>query len=280
MGRLDNRVAFITGVARAQGRSHALRLAEEGANIIGLDSCTDVRTTPYPGATTEDLEETGRLIAKTGRKAVLRKADVRDPAAVQAVADEGVAELGRLDIVSANAGVFSMGTLVELDLEAWHDVLDINLTGVLHTVKATVPHIRAGGRGGSLILTASAIGIDPMPATGHYSAAKSGVITLMKTLAVELGPENIRVNAVAPGVVDTLMVDNEQVRRAFAPHLNNPTREESAKPGAGFFDINALPHPWVEVDDISAVVAFLASDESRYITGVTIPVDNGSLVKF
>ncbi len=279
MGTLEGKVAFISGVARAQGRSHAVRLAEQGADIIGIDLAATVSTTPYPGTSPEDLEETARLIKKTGRRAFIRQADVRDLAAVTKVADDGVAEFGRLDIACINAAIFSMGALIDLDEQTWNDVIDINLTGAWHTAKAVVPHIKAGGRGGSVVFTASAVGVEPMPYTGHYSASKAAVIALVKTLAQELGPEHIRVNAVAPGVVDTLMVDNDLVRMAFMPDVENPSKEDAGKPDSAFSRINALPNPWVLPIDISEAVSFLCSDAARYISGIVLPVDNGYLAK-
>jgi len=275
----NGKVAFVSGVARAQGRSHAVRLAEQGADIVGIDIARPVDTTPYPGATPEDLDETARLIEKTGRRAVLRQADVRDLSAVSATVDEGVAELGRLDIACINAAVFSMGALVDLDQQTWNDVIDINLTGAWHTAKAVVPHIRAGGRGGSIVFTASAVGVQPMAYCGHYSASKAGVVALAQALAQELGPENIRVNAVAPGVVDTYMVDNDMVRQAFMPDVDHPTREDALKPDSAFVRVNALPNPWVLPTDISEAVTFLCSDAARFITGIVLPVENGYLVK-
>jgi (+)-trans-carveol dehydrogenase len=279
MGSLDGRVAFITGVARGQGRSHALRLAEEGADIIGLDVAADAITLHYPLATVADLDETAELIAKTGRRAVLRQADVRDVDAVRAVLAEGVAELGRLDVVVVNAGIFSLGTATELAEQAWQDMLDVNLTGAWNTARAAVPHIRAGGRGGSIIFTSSAAALRPPRGLAHYNASKAGVGALMETLAAELGPEFIRVNSVNPGNVDTPMIDNEITRRLFLPHLEHPTRADAEKPDSGYVLVNALPVPWVETIDISHAVRFLASDESRYITGITLPVEAGYMVK-
>jgi (-)-trans-carveol dehydrogenase len=279
MERLDGRVAFVTGVARGQGRSHALRLAEEGADIIGVDLPLGITTTHYPMAVEEDLAETAALIEKTGRRAYLRQADVRELAALQRVVDSGVAAFGRLDTVVVNAGIFSLGAALELDEQVWQDVIDVNLTGAWHTVKAATRHLRAGGRGGSIIFTASAAALLPPPGIAHYNAAKAGVNALMKTLAVELGPEFIRVNSVNPGNVDTAMIDNETTRRLFMPELEHPTKQDAEKPDSAYVRVNAIPVPWLESSDISDLVVFLASDQSRYLTGVAIPIDAGYVLK-
>jgi (+)-trans-carveol dehydrogenase len=279
MGSLDGKVAFVSGVARGQGRSHAVRLAEAGADIIGVDICRNLRSPHYNLATEADLVETARLLEKSGRRAVLRRADVRRLDELDAAVEEGIAVFGRLDIVVANAGIFSMGSVLDLDEGTFQEMIDVNLTGVWRTVKATVPHVRAGGRGGSVILTSSAAALLPPPGIGHYSAAKAGVHTLMQTLALELGPEFIRVNTLNPGNVDTPMIDNDVTRRLFIPDLENPTRADAEKPDSAYVRVNAIPVPWVEVSDISSLVVFLASDESRYITGVAFPVDAGYLLK-
>ena len=279
MGTLDGKVAFVTGIARGQGRSHAVTLAAAGADIIGVDICKDLDSPHYPMATQEDLAETGRMIEQFDRRAILRQADVRDLDQLTAAVDEGVAELGRLDIVVANAGIFSMGAALDLTEATFQEMIDINLTGVWRTVKAAVPHIRAGGRGGSVVLTSSAAALMPPPGIAHYSAAKAGVIKLMETLALELGPEFIRVNALGPGNVDTPMIDNETTRRLFMPHLENPTKADAEQPGSAYVQVNAIPVPWVEASDISKVVLFLASDDSRYLTGVTVPIDAGYRLK-
>jgi (+)-trans-carveol dehydrogenase len=279
MGPLTGRVAFITGVARGQGRSHAVRLAEAGADIIGIDSLQDEPTVHYKLATDTDLEETRALVEKAGRRAVLLRADVRDLAGIGAAVDRGVAELGRLDVVVANAGIFSMSPLLELEPQMWHAMLAVNLTGVWHTLKAAVPHVRSGGRGGSVILISSGAALMPPRGIGHYNATKAGVIALAKTLAQELGPERIRVNAIAPGNVDTPMIDNDVTRRLFLPHLENPTRADAEREDSAYVQVNTLPVPWVDPIDVSSVVEFLASDASRYLTGVVIPVDAGYLLK-
>ena len=279
MGTLDGRVAFVTGVARGQGRSHAVKLAEEGADIIGVDALADEPTVHYPLATKADLDETAELIESLGRRAILSRADIRDLPALTAAVDAGVASLGRLDVIVANAGIFSLGSVLDLSERAWQDMIDVNLTGAWHTLKAAVPHLRAGGRGGSVIMISSGAALMPPPGIGHYNAAKAGVVALAKTLAQELGPEFIRVNCIGPGNVDTPMIDNDVTRRLFLPHLEQPTREDAEKPDSAYVAVNALPVPWVTPADISNAVAFLASDASRYVTGVVVPVDAGYLVK-
>jgi len=279
MGTLDGRVAFVTGVARGQGRSHAVKLAEEGADIIGIDALADEPTVHYPLATRADLDETAELVERLGRRAVLSQVDIRDLPALTAAVDAGVASLGRLDVIVANAGIFSLGAVLDLPERAWQDMIDVNLTGAWHTLKAAVPHIRAGGRGGSVIMISSGAALMPPPGIGHYNAAKAGVVALAKTLAQELGPEFIRVNCIGPGNVDTPMIDNDVTRRLFLPHLEQPTREDAEKPDSAYVAVNALPVPWVTPADISNAVAFLASDASRYVTGVVVPVDAGYLVK-
>lgn len=277
MARLDGKVAFITGAARGQGRSHAIRLAQEGADIIAIDVCEDIAGTPYAGATEADLAETVRLVEALDRRIVASKADVRDFGQLKHAVDDGVAQLGRLDIVSANAGVLTtMSPTDELSEEAWSDMIDINLSGVWRTVKAAIPHIRAGGRGGSITLTSSVAGMIGYPNIAHYVSAKHGVVGLMRTLALELAPDNIRVNSIHPTQVDTDMIQNDGTYRLFRPDLEHPTREDFEGAAMG---MNALPIAWVEAVDISNALLFLASDEARYITGVPLPVDAGALVK-
>jgi SDR family mycofactocin-dependent oxidoreductase len=276
MGRLEGKVAFVTGVARGQGRSHAVRLAEEGADIVGVDIAAQIETVPYPMATADDLAETVEAVEALGRRIVATQVDVRDYAALEAALDDGVAELGRLDIVAANAGIVSFGTVEELTERAWQDVIDVNLTGVWHTVKAAIPHLRAAG-GGSIVITSSGAGLMGQANTGHYVAAKHGVVGLMRTLANELAPDMVRVNTVHPGSVDNDMIHNQATYHLFMPDREgNITREEVAP---AFQAVAALPVPWVESVDISNAVLFLASDEARYVTGATLPVDAGGFVK-
>ncbi|ADT97663.1 MULTISPECIES: mycofactocin-coupled SDR family oxidoreductase [Mycolicibacterium] len=277
-GRVEGKVAFITGAARGQGRSHAVRLAEEGADIIAIDVCGPISThTDIPPATPDDLAQTVDLVKGTGRRIVSEQVDVRDFAAVKAAVDSGVEQLGRLDIVVANAGIGNGGqTLDHTSEEDWNDMIDVNLSGVWKSVKAAVPHLLAGGNGGSIILTSSVGGLKPYPHTGHYIAAKHGVIGLMRTFAVELGQHSIRVNAVCPTNVNTPLFMNEGTMKLFRPDLENPGPDDLAV-AAQFMHV--LPVGWVEPRDISNAVLFLASDEARYVTGLPVTVDAGSMLK-
>ncbi|BBZ44219.1 mycofactocin-coupled SDR family oxidoreductase [Mycobacterium parmense] len=276
-GRVEGKVAFITGAARGQGRSHAVRLAEEGADIIAIDICGPVDNMAYPHSTPEDLAETAGLVKNLGRRIVTAQVDVRDYDGLKAAVDNGVEELGRLDIVVANAGIGTFGNkLHKIREEIWQDMIDVNLSGVWHTVKAGVPHILAGERGGSIVLTGSVGSHKAMAYTGHYIAAKHGVIGLMRAFAVELGQHNIRVNSVHPSQVNTPMTMNDVTFKLFRPDLENPGPEDFAP----FSQMtHMMPVPWVEARDISNAVLFLASDESRYVTGVSLPVDAGALLK-
>lgn len=275
-GRVEGAVALITGAARGQGRSHAVRLAEEGADIIALDVCEPIPDTPHGGATEEQLAETVDMVEATGRRIVWSKTDVRDVDAMRDAVDRGVAELGRLDIVVANAGIAQSAHAVEDVTESiWQDMLDINLTGVWHTAKVSIPHITAGGRGGSIVLISSAAGLRGFPNVSSYVAAKHGLVGLMRSMAVELAPKSIRVNSIHPTNVGTDMIMNESHYRLFNPHLENPTQADFE---AACQNINALPVPWVESIDVSNALLFLASSEARYITGVPLPVDAGVLL--
>lgn len=276
-GRVEGKVAFITGAARGQGRSHAVRLAEEGADIIAVDVCKPIDNVPYPGSTPADLAETAALVKGLNRRIVTAVVDVRDYDALETAVNHGVAELGGLDIVVANAGIGNGGNrLDKISSEIWQEMIDINLTGVWHTAKAAVPHLISGARGGSIVLTSSVGGHKAYPHTGHYIAAKHGVIGLMRTFAVELGQHLIRVNSVMPTQVNTPMVMNDQTFRLFAPHKEHPGPEDFAPISQM---MHTLPIPWVEPVDVSNAVLFFASDESRYVTGVALPVDAGSMLK-
>ncbi|WP_068184042.1 mycofactocin-coupled SDR family oxidoreductase [Mycobacterium sp. UM_CSW] len=276
-GRVAGKVAFITGAARGQGRSHAVRLAQEGADIIAIDVCGPIDNLAYPHSTPEDLAETADLVKGHNRRIVTAQVDVRDYDALKAAVDGGVEQLGRLDIVVANAGIGTFGNkLHKIRENVWQDMIDVNLSGVWHTVKAGVPHIIAGERGGSIVLTGSVGSHKAMAYTGHYIAAKHGVIGLMRAFAVELGQHMIRVNSVHPSQVNTPMTMNDVTFRLFRPDLENPGPEDFAP----FSQMtHTLPVPWVEAADISNAVLFLASDESRYVTGVSLPVDAGALLK-
>lgn len=275
MGRLDGKVAFITGVARGQGRSHAIRLAEEGADIIGVDALVDIDTIPYRMGGPDELEETRLFIEKTGRTAILSRADVRDRDVLAAALASGVAELGRLDIVCANAGVSPPGgPLWTIDPKQWQDVIDINLTGVFNTLSLSVPHIRDAGNGGSIIVTSSGAGLRSVQNLADYNASKHGVVGLAQTLANELAREQIRVNVICPGTVGTPMVTaNETQFKVFRPDLATPTLED-CKPI--YEMIMPMGHAWIDPADVSNAIVFLASDEARYVTGIVLPVDQGS----
>jgi (+)-trans-carveol dehydrogenase len=275
-GRVQGKVAFITGAARGQGRSHAVRLAEEGADIIAVDIAGPVESVKiYPPATEADLAETVRQVEALDRRIVAHKADVRDSAALKAALADGVAQLGKLDIVVANAGIYQISPVLELDDAGWQETIDINLTGVWNTVKVALPHLVAGG-GGSVVLTSSVLGLKGLANSVHYNAAKHGVVGIMRSVANEFALQHVRVNSVHPTLVNTVMIQNEAVWGLFDPDNPRPSRE-SAVPV--FQTVNALPVPWVEPADISNAVLFLASDEARYITGVTLPVDAGALIK-
>lgn len=277
-GRVEGKVAFITGAAHGQGRSHAVRLAQEGADIIAIDVCKRVvQNSPIPPATPEDLAETADLVKGHNRRIFTAEVDVRDYDALKTAVDTGVEQLGRLDIIVANAGIGNGGdTLDKCTEHDWQEMLDVNLSGVWKTVKAGVPHILAGGNGGSIILTSSVGGLKAYPHCGNYVAAKHGVVGLMRSFAVELGQHMIRVNSVHPTHVSTGMIMNEGTWKLFRPDLENPGPDDMA-PICQMF--HTLPVPWVEAEDISNAVLFFASEESRYVTGVTLPVDAGSCLK-
>ena len=277
-GRVEGKVAFITGAARGQGRSHAVRLAQEGADIIAVDVCKPISSNSViPPSTPDDLAETADLVKGQNRRIVTGQVDVRDYDGLRAAVDSGVEQLGRLDVIVANAGIGNGGETLDKTSEAdWQDMLDVNLSGVWKTVKAAVPHLLSGGRGGSIILTSSVGGLKAYPHTGHYIAAKHGVVGLMRTFAVELGQHSIRVNSVHPTNVNTPMFMNEGTMRLFRPDLENPGPDDMKVVGQL---MHTLPIGWVEPEDIANAVLFLASDEARYITGVTLPVDGGSCLK-
>jgi (+)-trans-carveol dehydrogenase len=276
MGRLDEKVAFITGAARGQGRSHAVTLAREGADIIAADIAAQIDTVSYPMGTPGDLAETVEEVEALGRRIVASEVDVRDYDALKAALDDGVARLGGLDIVAANAGILGWGAAEQLSEQAWRDMIDVNLTGVWHTAKAAIPHLRATG-GGSIVITSSLAGLKGFQNAAHYAAAKHGLVGLMRTLANELAPDLIRVNTVHPGNVDTEMIHHQGLYHLFMPdHEGEISREEAAP---AFQTVHALPIPWLEPVDISNAVLFLASDEARYVTGATLSVDAGAFIK-
>lgn len=272
-GRLAGKVAFVTGAARGIGRAQAIRFAREGADIIAVDLCGAVESVVTPPATPEDLETTAAMISELGRGASTHIVDVRDVDGLRAAADAGARQLDGIDIVCATAGITSSGPALDLSDDTWQNMLDVNLTGVWNTTRATVPHLIERG-GGSIVLVGSIAGLKGLRSVAHYSAAKHGVVGLMRTLAQELAPHAIRVNTIHPTNVNTPMIQNEHVRATFVPHSPEPTQEQFAQAARA---MNLLDVPWVEPEDVAHASLFLASDEARYITSIALPVDAGSL---
>lgn len=271
-GRLAGKVALITGAARGIGRAQAIRFAQEGADIIAFDICGPIDTVLIPPATVEDLEQTRKAVQDSGSRIVTQVVDVRDGAALREATTAAVAELGGLDVVCATAGITSKGPAMELSETAWQTMIDVNLTSVWQTCKAATPHLIGRGSG-SMVLTSSIAGLRGLVGVAHYVAAKHGVVGLMRSLAQELAPHGIRVNTIHPTNVNTPMIQNDVVRGAFRPDIANPTIEEFAEAAK---TMNMLDIPWVEPVDIANAALFLASDEARYITAITLPVDAGS----
>lgn len=266
---LAHRVAYVTGAARGQGRSHCVRLARAGADVVAIDACGPVAANNgYPASTPEDLAETTRLVESEGRKMLAAQVDVRDAAGQQRVVDEAITQFGRLDIVVANAGALNWGRLWEISAQQWQDILDTNLTGVWNTIKATVPAMIQAGNGGSIITISSAAGIKAVPGCGHYCASKFGVVGLTNSLAVELGGYGIRVNSVHPYGTDTPMGNDPSMWQLFA---DNPTYIHSFSPGALPTDSLADPNL------VSDIVLWLAGDGSSLVTAAQIPADKGYL---
>jgi len=278
MGLVDGKVALVTGAARGQGRSHAVRLASEGADVIAVDICADkLSTLSYNRSTEADLDETIKQIEAAGRRAVKVVADVRSLPEMQAAVDAGLAELGKIDIVCANAGIGTWAVVWEMTAEQWNEMVDVNLTGVFTAVRAALPSMVERGEGPSLVLTSSTAGLRAYANTAHYTAAKHGVIGLMKVLAQECGPHRIRVNAVCPTTVRTPLVINDATFELFAPDIENPTEDDVREPFEG---LNILPGvAWIEPSDVSDAVLFLCSDADKHITGVALPIDAGNIVK-
>src|SRR3954453_4080867 len=278
MARLDGKVAFITGAARGQGRAHAVRMAQEGADVIAVDALTDVGSVGYRLATQEDLDDTVRQVEKLDRRIVARRADVRDSAALEQAVTDAVAELGRLDIVVANAGIASFGPAEKITDQMWDDMIEINLSGVFRTVRAAIPHLKATGDGGAIVLIGSVGGLRGVMDIPQYCAAKFGLVGLMKVLAQELAPAGIRVNVVHPTNVDTPMIQNESLYGLLFPDRDpsTVTRDEAAEV---LRTTNLLPIPWVDAAEVSEAVLFLVSDTGRSITGIELPVDAGYSTK-
>ncbi|MFC9838361.1 mycofactocin-coupled SDR family oxidoreductase [Rhodococcus sp. NPDC127530] len=282
MNRVAGKVVLITGAARGQGRSHAVHLADEGADIIAFDLCEDITSNEYPLATDADLAETGRLVEKAGRRVVTAKVDVRDRAALQRELDAAVAMLGRLDVVVANAGIAPLGN--DVPVEGFVDAFDVDFVGVVNTIHSALPHLDAGA---SIIATGSVAGLVPQtglngqqalqgPGGDGYGLAKKMLWTYTNSLALTLGPKSIRVNAIHPTNCNTDMLQSPPMFRTFRPDLENPTAEDAK---VTFPFMQAMPTPWVEPEDISHAVVFLSSDESRFVTGQQLRVDAGAGLK-
>lgn len=265
-GRFEGKVALVTGAARGQGRAIALRLASEGADIIGLDICAPIPTVQYSAASPEDLAETARLVEAEGRSMLAVEGDVRDHAAVEGAIERGVDQFGHLDVTVANAGICTAARALEITAEQWAETISVNLTGAFITAQASAKQMIAQGAGGAIVMTSSVAGLRGLPLLAHYSASKHGVTGLARALANELADFSIRVNSVHPTGVKTDMT---------MPELHELLAERSDTLGPIF--MNALPHPATQPEDVAAAVAWLASDEARHITGVQLPVDLGAL---
>jgi (+)-trans-carveol dehydrogenase len=274
--RVAGKVALVTGAARGQGRSHAVRLAAEGADVILLDVCAPVETVPYALATSDDLAETARQVEALDRRAWTAEVDVRDLDGLHRAVEAGVEALGGgLDLVCANAGIVHSAPADELTEQEWSVMVDVNLGGTWRTCRVAIPHLRARG-GGAMVLTSSVAGLKGVANLAHYSAAKHGVVGLMRTLAQELAADRIRVNCVNPTQVGTDMILNDFMYGLFRPDLEHPTRADFAQTSRS---THLLDVDWVESADVSNAVLFLLSDEARYITGVALPVDAGNLAR-
>jgi SDR family mycofactocin-dependent oxidoreductase len=277
--RLQGKVAFITGAARGQGQSHAVRLAEEGADIIAVDICETFDSMNYPLATEEDLAMTVKAVEALDRRIVAVKADVRIKAELEAALDSGLAILGRLDVVVANAGVTAMNS--PTTAQAFVDGVDVDLVGVHNTIGVSLRHLHEGA---SIIVTGSTAGLMPGlvdnpklgPGGAAYAWSKQAIVSYVEVLGLHLAPHMIRINAIHPTNTNTILLHNDDIYRAFRPDLENPTREDAM---LSFPAMQAMPIPYVEPSDISNLVAFLASDEARYITGTNIRVDAGAMLK-
>jgi len=265
MSNFDGKVAFITGGARGQGRSHALHLARAGADIVICDALGAQPTAPVHMASEDDLKETVRLIEAEGRRVLTRQVDVRDLPGLTSFADDAVAEFGKIDILLANAGIMSFGQLDEMSSTVWQDTIDTNLTGVFNSFRAVVPHMKKAGYG-RIVATSSGGGRIGFPNLSHYVAAKWGVIGLVKSLALEVCQDGITVNAVTPTNVNTDMIRNQPTVELFMPGVENPTQEEIEKA----FVINPMGVPWLEPSDVSKLIMFLVSDDAKFITGETM----------
>lgn len=276
MGRMDGKVALVTGAARGQGRAHATRLAEEGAEIIAFDVCEKFEGTNYEGATEADLAETVETLERLDRRVLSRRGDLRNLEDVERVVADGLQLFGHIDVLVGNAGIFFLAPTWEITEEEWRTQIEVNLTGCWRIAKAVIPSMIEAGRGGSIIFTSSGACARAMGNMSHYTASKSGVEGLCRELAVELGPHHIRVNTIQPAGVHTEMLDNKYNWELFTPDQDGAPleqrREQMQKVAEGF---NMLPVPWVEPEDVANGVLFLASDESKMVTGTALRVDAG-----
>ncbi|MFZ4431999.1 MAG: mycofactocin-coupled SDR family oxidoreductase [Microthrixaceae bacterium] len=274
--RFEGRVVLVSGVARGQGRNHAVRFAAEGAQIVGFDLCHDLEHAPYPLATEEDLAETVRLVEQAGGAMHAEVADVRDWDAVKRVAKAGLERFGRIDVVLANAGTYAPMPVQFVAPDSWNETIDVNLTGVFHTVKAGIRSMVERNEGGAVIITSSTAGLKGFYGAPAYNAAKHGVVGLMRSLALELAPNQIRVNSVHPTSVGTPMILNDVFPKLVRMDLPDAGVDDAAE---FLRTMQPMDVPWIDPDDVSNVVLFLASDEARYVTGTTLPVDAGALQK-
>jgi SDR family mycofactocin-dependent oxidoreductase len=281
MGRVQGKVAFVTGAGRGQGRSHAIRLAEEGADIIAVDRCADFATIGYPMSTPEDLDETAQFVEKTGQRVITAQVDVADAGALKSALDNGVAELGGLDIVVTSAGIAGMKG--SGDMQAWIDVINTNLVGTINAIHAALPHLSEGA---SIIATGSTAALMDVakndnpgtdPGGAAYLHSKRLLSQYVHNIAAELAPRGIRANVIHPTNCNTPMLQSEPMYRSFRPDLEHPTKAD-AEPV--FYVQQAMKVPWIEPEDISNMVLFLASDEARYITGTQQRVDAGGYLKW
>ena len=274
--RFEGKVVFVTGAARGQGRNHALRFAQEGARIIGIDICKDLEHAPYPLATEEDLAETVRLVEAAGGAMHAEVADVRDYRQVREAAKAGIEKFGRLDVILANAGTYAPLPVQFVSSDSWQETVDVNLTGVFHAVKAGVRQMVEQNEGGAIVLTSSTAGLKGFYGAPAYNAAKHGVVGFMRSLALELAPNQIRVNSVHPTSVYTPMIINDVFPKLVRLDLPDPGEDEAAE---FLRTMQPMDIPWIETDDVSNAILWLCSDEARYVTGVTMPIDAGALLK-
>jgi SDR family mycofactocin-dependent oxidoreductase len=281
MGLLEGKVALVSGAARGQGRAIAVRFAEEGADVVALDMCADVPTAPYVGSRPADLARTISMVESTGQRCLAEIVDVRDTQAVRQVVDHALGQISRVDTVVANAGFVSYHAAEAMPEEAWRTMIDVNLTGTWNVVRAALPHMVSSGRGGSVIMNSSSAAHIGFQNLGHYAAAKGGIVGYMQSLAVELGPHNIRVNTLHPSTVKTAMTLNQATYDLFMPGagLTAGSIDDETAIAEAFKQMHALPVPWVEPLDVANAALFLSSDMVRYVSGTQLRVDAGAAVR-